>query len=55
MEDYEYFVILKDLTDKETVDEIVNGIAPNWWGWSKNYEDYFVAREKLANKIIEKR
>ncbi len=52
MEDYEYFEILKNLTDRETVNEIINEITTKYWIYSENPEDYYKAREKLANAIL---
>ena len=52
MEDYEYFVILERLTDKKTVKKIVDTISPNWWNFSKNPNEFFAAREKIARQIV---
>ena len=52
MEDYEYFVILERLSDKETVKKIVDIIAPNWWNFSKEPNEFLAAREKLAEEIL---
>ena len=55
LEDYEYFVILEKLAGKEIVEKIVDTIAPNWWDFSKNPDDYFEAREKLAEEILKRK
>jgi hypothetical protein len=52
MEDYEYFAILEKLTDKKAVKKIVDTIAPNWWDFSKNPNEFLSAREKLAQQIV---
>ena len=59
MEDYEYLVILEKLAapqgvlrSKKTVKEIVDAIAPNWWNFSKDPNEFLAAREKLAEQIL---
>ncbi|MFQ6035788.1 MAG: glycoside hydrolase domain-containing protein [Sedimentisphaerales bacterium] len=52
MEDYEYFAILEKLAGKEAVKKIVNMIAPNWWNFSKNPDEFLAAREKIAEQIL---
>jgi len=52
MEDYEYFVILERLTDGKTVKKIVDTIAPNWWSFSKDPNEFLAAREKIAQQIL---
>jgi len=52
MEDYEYFVILEKLADKKTVKKIVDTIAPSWWNFSKDPNEFLAAREKLAQQIL---
>ena len=52
MEDYEYFRILEKLTDKKTVKKIVDAVAPNWWNFSKDPDDFLAAREKIAQQIL---
>ncbi len=52
MEDYEYFAILEKLTDKKTVKKIVDTISPNWWDFSKDSNEFFSAREKIARQIL---
>ncbi len=52
MEDYEYFLILESLTDKKTIKKIVNTIVPNWWGFSKDPNEFFAARERIARQIL---
>jgi len=52
MEDYEYFMILEKLTDKKTVKNIVDAIAPNWWNFSKDPDEFLAAREKIAQQIL---
>jgi len=52
MEDYEYFSILEKLADKKTVKNIVDTIAPNWWNFSKDSNEFISAREKIAWQIL---
>jgi len=52
MEDYEYFAILEKLTDKKTVKKLVDTIAPNWWNFSKDPNEFLAAREKIAQQIL---
>jgi hypothetical protein len=52
MEDYEYFAILERLTDKKTVKKTVDTIAPNWWDFSKDPDEFLAAREKIAQQIL---
>jgi len=52
MEDYEYFAILERLADKKTVKKIVDTIAPNWWNFSKDPNQFLAAREKIAQQIL---
>jgi len=52
MEDYEYFSILERFTDKKTVKKIINTIAPNWWNFSKDPNDFLATREKIAQQIL---
>jgi hypothetical protein len=52
MEDWEYFEILKNLAGKEAVTGIVDDITTKYWIYSEEPEDYFRAREKLAEAII---
>jgi len=52
MEDYEYFAILERLAGKEAVKKIVSIIAPNWWNFSKDPDEFLAAREKLAEQIL---
>jgi len=52
MEDYEYFVILERLADKQTVKKLIDAIAPNWWNFSRDPNEFFVAREKIAQQIL---
>jgi hypothetical protein len=52
MEDYEYFAILEKLTDKRAVKKIIDTIAPNWWGFSKEPDEFLAAREKIAREIL---
>ena len=52
MEDYEYFAILEKLTDKKTVKKTIDTIAPNWWDFSKEPDEFLAAREKIAREIL---
>jgi len=51
MEDYEYFAILEKLADKMAVKKIIDTIAPNWWNFSRDPNEFLAAREKLAQQI----
>ena len=55
MEDYEYFAILEKLAGKDSVEKIVNIVAPNWWNFSKEPGKYLSAREKLAEEIMKRK
>lgn len=55
MEDYEYMVMASNLGKDKEVDRIVNGIATSFQDWSREREDYAIARERLAEIIINKR
>ncbi len=52
MEDYEYFAILEKLAGREAAKKIVDTIAPNWWDFSKDPQDFLAARQKLAEQIL---
>ena len=52
MEDFEYFVILERLTDKKTVKKIIDAISPNWWNFSRDPNEFLVARRKIAQQIL---
>ena len=52
MEDYEYFALLEKLAGRKVAKEIVDAIAPNWWGFSKAPADFLAARKKLAEQIL---
>jgi hypothetical protein len=43
MEDYEYFVVLEKLTDRNTIKKIVDTVAPNVWDFSKNPNEFLSA------------
>jgi len=53
MEDYEYFAILEKSAGKAAVKTIVDTIAPNWWDFSKDPDEFLAARERLAREILE--
>jgi hypothetical protein len=55
MEDYEYFAILEKLAGKDSVEKIVNIVAPNWWNFSKEAGKFLAAREKLAEEIVKRK
>jgi hypothetical protein len=52
MEDYEYFALLEKLAGKDAAKRIVDTLAPNWWEFSKNPNDFLAARQKLAEAIL---
>ncbi|MCE5248900.1 DUF4091 domain-containing protein [bacterium] len=55
MEDYEYFVILEKLAGRDTVTDIVNSVAPDWWEFSKSPDVILAAREKIAGEIVKRK
>jgi len=55
MEDYEYFVLLENLADKETVKKIVDTVAPEWWNFSEDPATITAARENLALEILKRK
>ena len=52
MEDYEYFAILESLADRKTAKKIVDTVAPNWWDFSKDPDEFLVARKQIAQQIL---
>lgn len=52
MEDYEYFALLEQLSDREKVTSLVSEVAPNWWSSSEDPEMILIVREKIASEIV---
>ena len=52
MEDYEYFVLLKNLGGEDTVDEIVRKGVPTWGTWDKDVDRMQERRRLLAQEIL---
>ena len=52
MEDCEYFALLEKLAGREAVNRIVDSIAPAWWDYSREPENYSSAREQIAQEIV---
>jgi hypothetical protein len=52
MEDWEYFALLEQLSDRENVTKLVSGVAPNWWSSSEDPELILSVREKIASEIV---
>jgi len=55
MEDYEYFVILDERGGGDVVEDIVDSIAPSWWEFTRDPEDYRRARTRLAEEIVRRK
>ena len=51
MEDYEYFAILERLAGRDAVNEVVERMAPNWWGFCRDPQSILGARQELAQRI----
>jgi hypothetical protein len=52
MEDYEYFALLEQRGGAETVQSIVDRIAPTWWGYTRDPQALLDARRELAEAIV---
>jgi hypothetical protein len=52
MEDYEYFALLEQLSDREKVTSLVSEVAPNWWSSTEDPEMILIVREKIASEIV---
>ncbi|MHC4433992.1 MAG: DUF4091 domain-containing protein, partial [Planctomycetota bacterium] len=52
MEDYEYLAILEGLAGRQATKKIVDGIAPNWWNFSREPDKILRAREELVRQIL---
>lgn len=55
MEDYEYFLLLEKVSGKQAVRTIVDRVAPNWWGFSRDPASLLAAREELAKGILRRK
>ncbi|HEV8130985.1 MAG TPA: glycoside hydrolase domain-containing protein [Acidobacteriota bacterium] len=53
IEDYEYLWLLKSLGDKNFADEVVRNLVVDVSSFSRNVEELFATREKLARRIEE--
>lgn len=52
MEDWEYFAMLEQLSDREKVTGLVSEVAPNWWASSEDPKQIQMVREKIASEIV---
>ncbi|NOR74491.1 MAG: DUF4091 domain-containing protein [Draconibacterium sp.] len=52
MEDYEYFVLLKNLGGEDIIEEIVKNAVPTWGTWDQNSDRLLERRRKIAQEII---
>jgi hypothetical protein len=52
MEDYEYFVLLEQRCGADTVQRIVDRIAPTWWDYTRDPQALLDARRELAATIL---
>lgn len=53
VEDYEYTEILKKLGYQDWAMTIVSQVGKDWQNWTKNPDDLYDARRKLAEKIVQ--
>jgi hypothetical protein len=53
IEDYEYLWLLKSLGDAPFADQAARSMVVDVRGFSRNAEDLFALREKLAHRIEE--
>jgi hypothetical protein len=53
IEDYEYLWLLKSLGDKQFADDVARSMVVDVRAFSRNAEDLFALREKLAHTIEE--
>jgi len=52
MEDYEYLALLEKLGGRNVAKDIVDAVAPNWWNFSKDCNQFLAARKRLAEQIL---
>jgi hypothetical protein len=52
MEDYEYFALLEQLAGRDSVTNLVNRVAPEWWNSSEDPKVINSTRELIANEIL---
>ena len=52
LEDYEYMTLLKQLGDAEFAKTQILAIATNTYSFSENADDYYAAREAIAQRIL---
>ena len=52
MEDYEYFVLLKNRGGADIVEEIVKNAVPTWGSWDQDTHRLLERRRKLAREIL---
>ena len=52
MEDYEYFVLLKERGGEEVAEEIVKNAVPTWGSWDQDGNRLLEQRRRLAREII---
>jgi hypothetical protein len=55
MEDYEYFALLEKVAGSESVQKIVDRIAPNWWDYSRDPGMILAVRREMARQIAERK
>jgi hypothetical protein len=51
IEDYEYLWLLKSLGDEKFADEIVKSMVVDVSAFSRNVEELFAVRERMAKRI----
>ena len=52
MEDYEYFVLLKNRGGEGMIEEIVKDAVPTWGNWDQDTDRLLERRRKIANEIL---
>lgn len=53
MEDYEYFVLLKNLGAEDIIEKIVKNAVPTWGTWDQNTDRFLERRRKIAHEILQ--
>ena len=52
MEDYEYFVLLKNRGGEDLLEEIVKNAIPTWGSWDQDTDRLLERRRTIANEIL---
>ncbi len=52
MEDYEYFVLLKNRGAEDIIEKIVKNAVPTWGTWDQDTDRLLERRRKIANEIL---